>query len=296
MKQVLIILIPVILLGISLAGGFTGNPLSIGNQSSQIFQLTDSGDSARDVLQIRSLIPGTITQNPTSTPTPGSSTPTPTGTTCTPTTKVAVNLLLDTSGSMYYPVGFNVLSKERAMKNAVNIFFNNLQNNDLIGVAQFGIFTREVISFNTKEQNQPIFASRINALIAEGATPTRTGALVSQSMLAQARATFTNPDYNWVLIILTDGYPNPPATENPTNPPDIISQIKASGIRIITIGLDLNDPNAQPSGFTPNDARQLLCSISTTCSLPANPGDFHESPTASDLENIYNSIATSICR
>ena len=67
MKQVLIILIPVILLGLSLAGGFIGNPLNSGNQSSEIFQLTDSGDSARDVLQIRSLIPGTITQNPTST-------------------------------------------------------------------------------------------------------------------------------------------------------------------------------------------------------------------------------------
>lgn len=196
---------------------------------------------------------------------------------CTPGSKIAVDLLLDNSGSM------KVNQKMDKLKTAVNNFVNHLSDSDVIGVQRFlgRGKTGEVIPINFSSQNRTEFASKINALREEGGTPMKDGFLLAQQKINAAKPKPQYNGYYWVLIVLGDGGPN-----SNQNPVSVASQIKISGIRIISVGLELDAPNNKA---TPEEARAILRGVASS------PSDFYE-PSADQLEDIYQKIATSICR
>lgn len=205
--------------------------------------------------------------------TPSGTIPTPS---CTAGSKIAVDLLLDNSGSM------KVNQKMDKLKRAVNNFVKNLSDNDVIGVQKFlgRGKTSAVIPLKHYSDHKTIFESEINKLNAEGGTPMKTGFLLAKQKIDQAKSSF--PNYYWVLIVLGDGGPN-----KDQNPLTVASQIKASGVRIISIGLELNAPNRKA---TPQEARAILKGVASDPKT-----DFYE-PSADQLEEIWQQIATSICR
>ena len=331
MKQVLIILIPIILLGVSLAGGFTENPLNSGNQSSEIFQLTDSGDSARDVLQIRSLTAGTITQNPTSTPTPGSSaptstpTPTPTGTTCTSGQKVAVDFLLDVSGSM----NAGTPKKIDTLKTAMTNFASKFRPDDLVGIQIFSSQTAEVYSvcadYGFKFPNSTIacnilpiniynpflYSQKVTKLWASGDTYIQDGFIQAKQAISTAQQQHPS-GYTWVLVFLTDGIPNvpengfaslegPDAVQDPRNFPTVNELKNDLHVRIISIGLDLNSlansgNYTKPRSEIPAYAQTLLQDVaSQPPSSSPTQQNYFISNTGNDLGGVFDQISHQVC-
>src|SRR3989344_1361927 len=326
MKQVLIILIPVILLGLSLAGGFIGNPLNSGNQSSEIFQLTDSGDSARDVLKIRSLIPGTIPQNPPSPPPPGSAPtapPAPTTTSCTGQ-KVAVDFLLDVSGSM----NDGTPKKIQALKTAMVNFASRFRSSDLIGIQifssqaaaavcadiEFG-FTNTTTACNIlpiNTYNSVLYSKKVNKLWANGDTYMQDGFIQAKQAIETAKQQYPS-GYTWVLVFLTDGIPNVPengllSKEGPDAVQDprsftTVNELKNDlNVRIISIGLDLNSladighNYTKPRSEIPAYAQTLLQDVASQPPT-SNPTqqNYFLSNTGNDLNGVFDQIANQVC-
>src|SRR3989344_2856430 len=197
MKQVFIILIPVILFSIFLAGGLTENPINNGVKFPQAYTLNDStAEGAKDVLQIRSLT-ATSQNIPSQTPTPTlSPTPSP-STSCTPNQKVAIDLILDVSASMCQPYDNRIMCESRAdsrinkLKSAVISFASNLRNEDLIGVQSFSgdILGRpdveNVVGIDTWANNRLEFNNKINGLRAEGNTHMKDGFYLADELITQ---------------------------------------------------------------------------------------------------------------
>jgi hypothetical protein len=227
---------------------------------------------------------------PASSDTPSPSAPL----TCSNGKKVAVNLLLDTSGSM---ASGNKIGK---MKDAVIQFGDQFSENDVLGVQQFNSGASDVVPLNLYKNNRSQYKTAIANLRPTGYTHMKEGFTLAQQKVNAARPNY--PDHIWVFIFLSDGVPRdqqqsiqdslsepgyirPHESQNPTQ---IATAIKNSGIRLISIGLDLDNPN----NGGPHNAqygKQLMRS------LASSPSDYYESATGDDLARIYSEIAQKIC-
>lgn len=227
--------------------------------------------------------------------------------------KLAVNLLLDTSSSMVRDVvpngngGFTTTPNDRLikLKAAVQMFGSLLKNEDIIGVQQFngapfdatgsGPDTAIVVPVDTWQTNKAQFDNSINSLRAMGSTHTKDGFMLSQTEIAKGKSTF--PGSQWVMVVLTDGVPkdqpifaNDPSSALPDetqNPTQVANALKASGIRVIAIGLSI-DKLWPPENIS--YAKNLLKTIASS------PGDVYENVTPEQLESVYKDIGKSLCR
>lgn len=308
--KTLLILIPIILLGIAFAGGLgKENPFGTKAPPDQYATL-EEGTPIPDekTLQLRN-IPATIHT---------AASPSPTGTACTPNTKVAVDLLLDTSGSMFG-------NKIATLISAVTTFGSKLETDDLVGIQSFSSPPVDLTTcsklgsnepacevLNLTEFNQASFNQAVNQLIAGGNTHMRDGFEKARQVIASKRNLPEYQDYNWVLIFLSDGIPNDtsiygPGPDSSQNPTPIADEMKNPGglnVRIISIGLDLDSIiNNYVATFTinrndvPTYARTLLQNIASD--PPANnptQRNYFESATANDLDQIYRDISGQIGR
>src|SRR3989344_6004738 len=271
MKSVLLILIPVFLLSYFLAGGIDSPfPKKVAVPSGEpraLAEAAPSGDGKQ--LQINDLRFRPPSPQP-SPPLPPTASQQPS--TCPPGQKVAVDMLLDTSGSMARGSRINNLSN--VVNNFVSLY---LQNDDIIGIQEFSDFPADVVPINTKSNNSSYFPL---TLITHNFTHMNDGMLFAQNKILTARSTY--PGYNWVLIFLSDGVPEtasslPDPTQVPTG---TASVIKASGVRIISIGLELYSLGEPAASY----ARNLMTSVASS------PSDYHDA-TTTNLGDIYRDIA-----
>src|SRR3989344_3922432 len=144
--------------------------------------------------------------------------------------KLAVSLLLDTSSSMTCANSKGSRCKIEALKDAVTNFSKGLSDDTVVGVQTL---ERNYLNFSKFSDVKTTFEQSIKRIPMGGGTPTEKGLTISRDQIRAAKTQF--PDYtNWVLVLLTDGCP-----KNKEKPLIPAADIKASGVRIVTIGLEL---------------------------------------------------------
>lgn len=190
---------------------------------------------------------------------------------------IAVDLVLDTSSSMNNPRNNPRIG---SMKAAVSEFIDNIPDEAVFAAQSFDKHTQNVVSpmilkdgrGEAKEQVQELYAD------GEGGTHTREGLYRAKRMIEEANGMF--PGRQWILILLSDGAPNPKSQEG-TQP---ASELKSMGVKIITIGLDLD----KEENVTPEEAREHMRDMASS------PSDFHDA-NSEDLSVVYDSLTEKLC-
>ena len=301
MKQAVIVVGLVLLLSFIISGGFSvkNSEEPIPSPDPVIGDLIGEGDpSANDkALQLRNLKFTNRSPLPSTAPsTQPSASPSCQG------EKVAVDLLLDVSFSMCEPLvpGLGCsptpTTKINQMKDAVIQFANLLKPNDVIGVQIFSDNAINIFSPDLYSNYQTTFQSRITSLQPLRTTAMRRGFELAKQEITQAQTRY--PDYNWVLIFLTDGIPT--GTDGlgpyePENPTAVALEIESQDVRIITIGLDLNSLLTPGIVYTIPRSQIIAYARNLLTQIASSPADYHESPSGSDLLAIYQDIAENLC-
>lgn len=269
--KTLFILVPIVLLGIAFAGGLgKEGPFGPRVPSGNYATLTEqSPPPDQKTLQINT-IPATLhTPGPSATPP-----------TCTPSTKVAVDFLLDVSGSMSYPADpLDIVSssKMEKLKTTVIAFANNFQaSEDFVGIQAFESTARNILSVGPYDNI--IFTQEINGLALGNLTNMSQGFTVAKTEIERVINSYRQ--HKWVLILVSDGVPTAGA---PPENPDVVQPIKDLGVDIVTIA------------YGADADRNLLQRIAST-----KPGStqkyYYNAPSGIELQNIFNEIKTVICR
>lgn len=209
---------------------------------------------------------------------------------CTQT--VAIDLLVDTSGSMSWG------SKMLELKNALKAFTNPLSDDSVVALHRFHTTPSEVIPFSYYREVKQNMSATIDSLTPGGWTHTRDAFIFIKDKLSQAQSQF--PNYQFSLIFFSDGIPessnptctptgDPPrcfeTTQDPTIPPDIAAEIKNSGVRIFSIAL-LDESDQRFNA----ELTQLMRNVASS------PNDFYFTLDESRLTEIYQQIGTTICQ
>lgn len=254
MKQILFIMIPVTFFALLLVGGL--GPRKTGLSivpDTNFYTLSDSGERSEEkTLQMKALLPNASN--------------------CANKGKIAVNLLLDNSGSMNAKNG-NRIAK---LREAVIAFAANLSDEDVIGAQKFNTEPGNLIDINTWAKNKATFNGVISKLGARGGTHTKAALTFSMTKVTPAKPVY--PDHKWVLIVVSDGIPNPYPAEDPRK---IAADIK-SQIQIITVGIDLDE--------VIKDKELAKDVLRETASTPA---DFYNTST-DNVVDVFKKISTSL--
>lgn len=198
---------------------------------------------------------------------------------CTET--AAVDFMLDRSGSMKAKTPSGE-TKIQALKDAVILFIDNLSDNSVIGIQYFssrGI--GNLIEINEK-QNIGNYAEAINALPADGNTPTHDALAYSYARLQNGVQKY--PDRDFAFIFVSDGQPVPNTQDPRLFNPNPADQIKNLGVEVYSIGI--LDSNQIRSG----QMKELLTDIASS------PDNVYISPNGEDLDKIIASISQDLCQ
>jgi uncharacterized protein YegL len=181
---------------------------------------------------------------------------------CDPTIPQPIDLMLviDRSGSMS---GQAIVDAKAAAIAFVD--FLDL-GTDRVGLGSFESTARLDVALT---HNGDAVKAAINSLIASGGTAIGEGVAVGHSQLVAGATPGVTP----VLVLLSDG-----VNGSGRDPLLAANAAKAEGIKLVTIGL----------GFGADEA--LLRAMAST------EDDYHFAPSGADLEEIFTSIANSICR
>lgn len=224
------------------------------------------------------------------------------------TSAVAVNFLVDRSGSMRYG------TKLQNLQSALRVFANNYPDDGIIGMQSFsepalGPTADVPIDYFRNVESQ--FSSAISALFPDGGTYTRDAFSFVKPRLDAAKSKFSN--YKFSLIFISDGVPETLARNNAqgacqgTTPEDlrycglksdgncrcfdtsqdptlIANEIKNSGVRIFSIGY-INDEDLKFK----DDLTTLMKNVASS------PNDFYEAPIDNQLTDILSQISQKLC-
>lgn len=189
---------------------------------------------------------------------------------------VDVVLIMDRSGSM----GWESPTKLSLAKTAAKSFADNLGTNDQSGLVSYA---NTATLDKQLSNNHTLTKTKIDALSANGSTNIGDGILMANGELGSGRA---RAQAVKIEILLTDGLANQPNGDgNHENPLDVAyAKAKADaaaalGYKIFTIGLG-TDVNTSMLQYIAN----------------VTGAQYYFSPSASDLDAIYDSIATRICQ
>jgi hypothetical protein len=176
-----------------------------------------------------------------------------------------IAIVVDASTSMLGPTASGE-SKLAATRSAIRVFL------EIISLPQD---RAAIVAFNRRAWvAQPLTGERQPLLSALGGIEvvrqTRTDLALDVAAAELARHRAERPDNEPVIILLTDGLPNP---VGPVEVMAVADRVKRSGITVFTIGL----------GLDVND--DLLRGVATT------PHHYYASPTGDDLEELYRRIA-----
>lgn len=225
------------------------------------------------------------------------------------TSTVAVNFLVDRSGSMRYG------TKLDNLKNALNVFAGSFPEDGIIGMQSysepaFGPTSDVPINYFKNVKSQ--FSSAVSRLFPNGGTHSKDAFSFAKPLLDAARSKF--PNHNFSLIFISDGVPETrdgtrrlcpngpdtadqrycgPKPDNPTqcrcfdtdqDPTSVANEIKNSGVRIFSIGY-IHDEDLKFQ----NDLRTLMTNVASS------PTDFYEAPIDNQLVNIFSQISQKLC-
>jgi len=198
---------------------------------------------------------------------------------------VDVAMLIDRSGSMQSQ-GKEPPEPLTTVKNAASMFISRLRSGDQASIISFATEASDPIDHRLTSLKGEAKNTMLSVEIEKDGTQyTNTG-----DALLSAKEEFETLRHNKraskVIILLTDGEagePNRPEKVGDTEFPktyalEISRQIKEAGIALYAIGLGVNAN------------QEFLQGISTA------PEYYFSSPSAQDLEGIYQEIATTICK
>lgn len=289
--KTLLILIPIILLGIVFAGGLgKENPFGPSMPTGNYATLVEgSPNPAEKSLQISNVPAIVHTPSPSTTPAPS----------CTPNTKMAVDFLIDISGSMCEtdltsglgrcssPSIIPTDSKMGKLQAALTEFAEHLKTDDLVGIQTFETTADSPLSLGTFVKSS--FLREVDNLYPNGSTNMRGGFTEADSRIRPVIGNYR--DHKWAFILISDGRPNHidpfsglQATEqdSPLYPPDLVQPIKDLGVTVLTIG------------FGQDSVDSLLQAIAS--SKPgSNEKYFYKAPSTSDILDKINQIAETSC-
>lgn len=225
----------------------------------------NDSENGQPNLQINTLPFITTTLTPTGLPPTAS--PIPSEQPCSD--RVAVDLVLDTSGSMSFGGG----EKMANLKSGVLAFMNLQQDDNIIGAQRFASNVSDVFPIDRYSVNRSIIPNAINGLSPAGGTDMTGGLTLARQRINEAQARF--PGYSWTIIFFSDGEPS----AGTTNPIFMANAIKQSGIRIITVGLEMNARGRE-----------------NMLAMASSPNDYYDAINASQLQQIYESLVTEVCQ
>jgi len=195
-------------------------------------------------------------------------------------TPVDVGLVLDRSGSMAFD-NENPPEPLTSAKNAAELFVDRLKNGiDQVSVVSFATNASEPIDQALTSNLQSVKTSIDRIAIGTGGIQnTNIFAGLSKSF-EELQSEKRNLEADPVIVLLTDGVPTHP--ENPEFAEQetvrIANEIKANNIELFVIGLGMGVNTEFLEG------------------IASSPDHFFHAFGKEDLEVVYNSIATDICR
>lgn len=223
--------------------------------------------------------------------------------------KIAVNFLVDTSGSFAYD------GKLDNLKQSLKRFTERMSNYSVIGMQTFSANVQERIPLDYYINQKIQAEATIDSLQPSGNTRTRDGFKLAQQLIDQSKRDKKFEGYQYVLVLLTDGIPemNPtqsrtcigpqiadPLTapalrcfareQDPRVPSNIPAALKASGVTIYSVGI--YSPNRPSDAFFQPQLEQLLKDVAS----PPSQQFYFSSVHGGNLNTILDKIFNSICR
>jgi hypothetical protein len=222
----------------------------------------------------------------------------------------AIDILIDTSGSM---TDDNKIGK---LKEALRGFTSHLKGSSAIAMQTFSADAKDVVKWDLYKNNKQQVQAAINGLNADGWTSMRDGFQLAKERLFEAKSKNKFPGYNYYLLVISDGVPEIPPDrprtcyvqvpdpleapalrcfakeQDPTVPTNLPSDIKNYKIPIYAIGLySNNSSDLQLEPYLIHLLRdQIASQPSSNFYFEYNSGN-----TSENLKKIFNSIVTNIC-
>lgn len=227
----------------------------------------------------------------------------------------ALGFLVDQSGSMRYG------EKETKLKAALNVFASKFPLGGITGLRTYSdnTYSPIIVPYNYFKNNKTNFTNAIRNMSPYKATHSKDAFVQEKADLDAAIASGKYSDYKFNLVFISDGIPESqsgldrlcptgnladpttdqrycgPYPSNPSqcrcfdpeqDPTQVAAQIKASGIRIFTIGYihDINDAKFQIL------LRDLMTNVASS------PDDFYKVPNNNDIAGILQQIVTKVCK
>jgi len=226
--------------------------------------------------------------------------------------KSAIDILIDTSGSM---ADDDKLDK---LKHALEEFTKNLSKKSAISIQTFSAYVENIIPWDFYENNKTQIQEEIDDLYAEGHTVMRDGFEVARDNLNEAITHDMFPGYNYALLLISDGVPEIPPphpdtrdclirvedprtwpdlrcfaiAQDPRTPTSLPQEIKAMGVPIYVIGLYSNTTSDQllQEYLEPLLKNDIATSPSSPYYYYYNSEDSEE-----NLKKIFDDIVNKIC-
>lgn len=215
--------------------------------------------------------------------------------------KSAVSLVVDYSGSMAPDFGPRKLP---ATKDALKTFGSHLTDDSVVALHTFNMTNEEIIEFSEYGTVKSNFNSRIDSLNRpEGWTYTRSALEYVKGKISTAMEKW--PTHQFTLVLLSDGIPereNTPTklscphpqnwwasrnfsiAEDPTEPPNIATEIQDMGVRIFSIAI-LDEADQCFSSAL----QELMQDV-------ASPNSYYATYNPDDLSGIYSQIVFETCK
>lgn len=194
---------------------------------------------------------------------------------------LAVDFLLDKTGSMLTDTPSGVTKIDR-LKEAVISLFGTLTDSSVIGVQTFNSTSiNNDIPVSYYRDVKSTAANTINKIVARGGTPTSNALSFSYQKLVEAQAKFPGKKFNFVFI--SDGEPN--AGQDPTqHNPNPATQIKNLGINVFAVGV-----------FDSNQATNVKFA-NLLKSIASKSENYYPVDNADELKNVLLSLAETSCQ
>ena len=209
---------------------------------------------------------------------------------------MTVSLMLDHTGSMAdkTPTGE---SKLQRLKEAILTLLGKMNDESVVGIQSFHTpspntnVIREEVPISYFKDVKGIVADKINALNANGATPTHDALVFSRNVLQEAIPRFTGRTFNFIFI--SDGAPCPgigcPNTAGPNQDPrgynpNPADQIRALGVNVYALAIYDKGQSGDPN------LAGLMRSIAS------KPENYFAAETADDTTRLLSAITEKICQ
>lgn len=228
----------------------------------------------------------------------------------------AIGMLADNSGSMGAPP-FSP-AKMSSLKSALGYFVGQLGDDSVASLRTFSDGQNLITDYGFIKDIRPQLLNGISSMDPRGGTSTRTAFVGAQEDLQRAINDPKYKDYTFNLIFFSDGIPETQATnvcgaggvcgeaagggcrcfadsEDPTNASlpggnlaQSIKDLKSANGKNVNVYSVLLFDEAR-DGFAASKFKPMMQGI-------ASEGNFYETPSESELQNIFKQIAQKICK